>query len=997
MGLFKKGRNRSQSTISATSQPLLPDSNHDAFFLPGNNHVYLTHSKDGKPALGRKKPNNVLQDFGFDILGQSFGIPSRRDYESLASQSSGLITAPATPRPRQEAQRPNVNRQAYSYEDTKSPMVRRKTSSARSSSTPATTTMVQYSNPDISNSQRHNTYRTSSPFLGPLAPNQYHIPPPPPPPSAVNWHRYPTVNTGVAPIPMSHSGAATRPIPSHPYNGLPMPHGAQNWAIPQHHMMAQYPNALGVIMPQPVAMPIMPHHQQLSQAQSTQIPYNQALPAAHPLSIPPPPPPQYWLRARAMTTKKEEIPQQETNHISGAGKVAKQHKEAENVSRSATQAHERLKSINDIKEHLSKRIFHVHVCAGCGKKRSSRYQKAHPLKRGEIPALNYCYSCLKDAADGDRDSFDRNAVHNPSKENRREPTVPWPSSDEGQAILDGKYAYKKSRRGPRRVKKSNHLGALSKLFSRRAPPGLFAPPPISLSSAEESSSRASSYVSDSCAVHPVRKKPVSQSRRAYEKKSNVTIQEEVKTSALPRQRYSSVNSWIAKQNSPLIPAENEPNRTNDEDKVRTASNSKPTLPQPHSRVSRSRPPPTLVDFDNPFQAANNSARKPSEECSSSYLYANDVARMAPTSHIAGLSEILNQVVLNETQEAAKLANARDDIKKGRKKGDISSSKVANPANARVAQGTHLTTPTSDCLRTHVIFNERANSSKNPFIQGFRSGGSQNPLDWNSEIDPEQPAGFNPLPNPGNSARWSVNDNAAAVPDEPKFFLNSNEPLTPKDVPYADHIHPPRVVNDSWSDFHTDLEREAEEMAERDLAFAGKLFDSLSGSLGGSATSAFPTTSFVTRSNISIVSCNSDSDHSDNDTTTPSVKEAEVQNDVDGTEANKSFERIEFSSEEERQNSARLKTLTDSFIAYHEHQDRYIKLPPAQSNNMNNQLENGQDDDDDVEWPPSPIGSSLVGHTGHSVDGLQNHASIQEDSATARDCHHLRRFAWLPSA
>ncbi|KAI0196202.1 hypothetical protein EV127DRAFT_404145 [Xylaria flabelliformis] len=982
MGLFKKGRNRSQSTISVTSQPLLHDSDHDAFFLPGNNHVYLTHSKDGKPALGRKKPNNVLQDFGFDILGQSFGIPSRRDYESLASQSSGLITAPATPRPRQEAQRPNVNRQAYSYEDTKSPTVRRKTSSARSSSSPATTTMVQYSNPDISNSQRHNTYRTSSPFLGPQASNQYHIPPPPPPPSAVNWHRHPIVNTGVAPIPMSYYGAATRPIPSYPYNGLPMPHGTQNWANPQHHMMAQYPNALGVIMPQPVAMPMMPHHQQLSQAQSTQIPYNQALPADHPLSRPPPPPPQYYLRACAMTTKKEEIPQQETNHVSSVGKVAKQHKEVENVSRSATQAQEKLKITNDIKEHVSKRIFHVHVCAGCGKKRSSRYQKEHPLKRGEVPALNYCYNCLKEAADGDCDSFDRNAVHNTSKENRREATVPWPSSDEDQAILDGKYAYKQSRRGSRRVK-SKHFGPLQKLFSRRAPPGLSGPPPMSLSSAEESSSRASSHVSDLCAVHSVRRNPVSQSRRTYEKKSDGTIQEEVKTSASPRQRYSSVNSWIEKQNSPLIPAENEPNTTNDKDKVRTASNSKPILTQPRSRIPRPRPPPTLIDFDNPFQAADDSTRNPSEERSSPYLYTNGVARMAPTSYLAGL----NQVVLNETHPA-KPANTRDDTKKGRKKGGISSSKVANPANARVAQGTHLKTPTSDCLRTQVLSNEKANSSTDPFIQGFRSAGSWIPLDWSSGIDPEQPAGFNPLPNIENSARWSVNDNAAAAP---------YEPLTPKDVPYAGHIYPPRVVKDSWSDFHTDLEREAEEMAERDLAFAGKLFDSLSGSLGGSATSAFPTTSFVTRSNISIVSCNSDSDHSDNDTTTPSVKEAEVQNDVDGTEANKSIERIEFSSEEERQNSARLKTLADSSIAHHEHQDKSIKLPLTQSNNMNNQLENGQDDDDDVDWPPSPIGSSLVGHTGHSVDGLQNHASIQEGSATTRNCHHLRRFAWLPSA
>ncbi|KAI0545722.1 hypothetical protein F4679DRAFT_588182 [Xylaria curta] len=996
MGLLKKGRSRSQSTISVTPQPLLQDADHDAFFLPGNDHVYLTHSKDGKPALGRKKRNNILQDFGFDILGQSLGIPSRKDYESLASQSSGLITAPATPRPSREAQRPNMNCQAYPYEDTKSPMMHRKTSSIRSSSTPATTTMVQYGNRDVSNSQQHNMYSASSPVFGPQAPAQYRIlpppPPPPPPPSAVNWHRHPTTNTSVAPIPINHYGAAIRPthLPSYPHNGVPMPHGAQNWANPQHHVMAQYPNALGVIMPQPVAMPMMPHHRQLSQAQSAQIPYIQAVPAAHPLSIPPPPPPQYWLRACAMSTK-EEMPRQEINHANGVGKVTKQNKEAKNASRSATKAYEKLRSTDVIKEHLSKRIFHVHVCAGCGKKRSSRYQKAHPLKRGEIPALNYCYNCLKDAADADRNSFDRNVVDNPSRENRREALVPWSSSDEGQAILDGKYAYKHSRRGPRRVKKSNHFGPLSKLFSRRAPPGLFAPPPTSLSSAEESSSRASSYVSDLCGINSIRKSPVSQSRRTYEKKANGTNQEEVKTSALPQQRYSSTHSWIAKQNSPLIPAEKVTNRANDEDKVRTAGNSKPTLTQPRPRIPRPRPQPTSDDFDNPFQAADESVSKPSKEHSSSYLYTNGAERMVPMSYLAGVrvpSEILNQ---NETHQAAKLANTHDN-EKGRKKSGISSSKVANPANARVAQGTYLKTPMSDCLGT---LNEKANNSTDHFIQGFCSARSRMTLDCNPGIDPEQPAGFQLRPTSENSARWSINNNATVAPDEPKLFLSSDGPSTPKDVPYADHIYPPRVI-DSWSDFNTDLEREAEEMAERDLAFAGKLFDSLSGSLGGSATSAFPTTSFVTRSNISIVSCNSDLEHSDNDTTAPSVKEAEVQDDVVGTETNKSIERIEFSSEEEQQNSARLKTLPDSSIAYHERQET-IKLPPTLRNIMDNQPEHGPDDDNDVDCPSSPIGSSLVGHTGHSVDGLENHTSAQEGPATTVDGHRLRRFVWLPSA
>ncbi|KAI1755076.1 hypothetical protein F4782DRAFT_432373 [Xylaria castorea] len=1002
MGLFRKGRSRSQSTISITPQPLLQDTDDDAFFLPGIDHVYLTHSKDGRPALGRKKPNNILQDFGFDILGQSFGVPSRKDYErqarqlSLASQSSGFLTAPATPRLSQEAQRPNIGRQAYSYEDTKSPVARRKPSSIRSSLTPAPTMMVQYSNQDILNSQQHNTYRTSSSFLGPQASNQCRIPPPPPPPppSAVNWHRHPIMNTGVAPIPMSYYSAASHPthLSGYAYNSVPISQGAQNWANPQHHMVAQYPNALGVTMPQPAVIPMMPHHQQFNQPQPAQIPYVQAIPAVHPSNIPPPPPPppqQHWLQTCAMTTKKEEMPWQDTNRVSGARKIAKQNKQAENRSRDATQAYEKLRGGDDITQHLSKRIRHVHVCAGCGKKRSTRYQKAHPLKRGEIPALNYCYNCLKDAADTDCDSSDRNVVNNsPFKENRREAIVPWPSSDEGHTILDGNYAYKQSRRGPRRVKKPNLFGPLSRLFSRRAPPDSFAPPSTSFSSAEEASSRALSSVSDLRAVHSVRKAHVSQSRRNYKKNNNETIQEGANALALPRQRHSSVDSWIAKQSSPLIPAEKKP------------------ITRPRTRIPRPRPRPTLVDIDNLLSAAaDESTHIPDGERSSPDLDTDGVTKMAPRSHLAGmgaLSEPLSQTVPNDTQQAAKRINTQGDVNKGRKKSGVSSSKVANPANtSSVAQSPQRKASMNDCLKTPVavtsnsISNENANNSTDRLIQGFRSAASQIPSNCNPEINPDQSADFHTFPTSENSARRPVSDNAPVAADEPELFLSYDEPSTPTDVPYAGHTYPPHVVSDSWSDYNADLEREAEEMAERDLAFAGKLFDSLSGSLGGSATSAFPTTSFVTRSNISIVSYYSDSDHSDNDTATPSIKEAEVQEDVEGTKANKPIERIEFSSEEEQQNSAKAKTLTELPVAYREHRDRHkVEPSPSQRNNMYNQPEDGQDDDDGVDWPPSPIGSSLMGHTGHSVDGRENYASAQEGPANG---HRLRRFMWLPSA
>ncbi|KAI0489604.1 hypothetical protein F4859DRAFT_523540 [Xylaria cf. heliscus] len=1017
MGLFSKGRNRSQSTISITPQPLLQDTDYDTLFLPGNDQVYLTHSKDGKPALGRKKTNNILQDFGFDILGQSFGIPSRKDYErqtrplSLASQSSGLITAPVTPRPSQEAHRLNAGRQVYSYEGTRLPVVRRRTSSIRSSPTPAPTTMAQYGTQHISNSQQHNAYMANSSFFGPQTPNQQRIPPPPPPPpSAVSWHRHPVPNTGVPPIPMGYYGATSYPthLPGYPYNSASVSQGAQSWMNPQHHMVAQYPNALGITVPQTAAVPMMPYQQQLSQSLPAQIPYTQAIPAAHPSNMPPPPPPPppNWVQTCAMTPGLGGMSRQDTNRVRGSKNVAEQSHQTENASRDSRQSHERLRRSEDMKEYLSKRIRHVHVCAGCGKKRSTRYQKAHPLKRGEIPALNYCYNCLKDAVDVDYDSADGNLADDaPFKKNRSETTIPWPSSDEGHAIAEGKYIYEQSRHGPRWVKKSGRFRPLSRLFSRRDSPSSFAPPPKSFSSAEESISRASTPISDLYAVHNGHKIPVSQRRRASGKNHNKAVQGGAKTPALHRERHSSVESWITKQNSPLVPDEMESDRVDIEGKVGIASDNKPAPTRPRTRIPRPRPQPTPTDIGNPFlEATNGPTRIPDRERSSPYLDTNGAKGMTPMPYYTrtgAVSQPLNQMIPSETHKPAKPINTQGDVNEGIKRGRVSSSKAANLTDAyNGTQSPYSKASSDECLRTpitvasHTIPKRKPSKSTSQSVRGSRSAMPQTTLDYDPGINPEQSSALHPS-SPGNSGRRPVWDNAPVVADEPEPF-NYAEPLTPTDLPYPHHTHSPHVMNDSWSDYHADMEREAEEMAERDLAFAGKLFDSLSGSLGGSATSTFPTTSFVTKSNISIVSYHSDSDYSDNNTATPSIKEAEVEDAVEGTGSNKPIERIEFSSEVEQQNFTRSKALTEPSIAHHEHQDRCMaEISPSQKNNMYNQPDDGQDDDDYADYPPSPIGSSLIGHTGHSVDEFENHASAREDSAT--NGHRLRRFLRLPYA
>ncbi|KAK6078675.1 hypothetical protein SCUP234_06013 [Seiridium cupressi] len=73
----KRARLGSGSDGSISIQPLLED---DRLYLPASD-VYLTTTRSGKPALARKKNRDLLRDHGFDLLGQSFGVPSRADFD----------------------------------------------------------------------------------------------------------------------------------------------------------------------------------------------------------------------------------------------------------------------------------------------------------------------------------------------------------------------------------------------------------------------------------------------------------------------------------------------------------------------------------------------------------------------------------------------------------------------------------------------------------------------------------------------------------------------------------------------------------------------------------------------------------------------------------------------------------------------------------------------------------------------------------------------------
>jgi len=387
--------------------------NTTTLFLPGSSHVYLTKTHDGKPALGRKKPE---RDYGFDILSQTFGIPSRREYErrarrlSIKSQSSGLITAPPTPQRGRSRRRADENSDPDTYEDDELAVVRRKPSRTRRSSTPIPRDMSRRGLRGISAPHQSAAMSASkAPFPRPLG---YIPPPPPPPPPGVDWHNNLMAHNNGTSLPMNYSDmtyqSAHTPVP---FQGAPFPGafaGTQNWTNVQHHGASQPPNPLGIYQYQAPNMPPIANQQQFNVAQPAYPFYIRTASNAPPVNLPPAPPPpppppsREWLEAYAIATGRVK-PTTQTKERDRSARKVEQLDGDKNLFRPKESAQNRAASNVDMDE-IGKRIRHVHVCTGCGKKRSRGYHRDNPLKRGEIPALSYCNRCVRHAGDGGFDS-----------------------------------------------------------------------------------------------------------------------------------------------------------------------------------------------------------------------------------------------------------------------------------------------------------------------------------------------------------------------------------------------------------------------------------------------------------------------------------------------------------------------------------------------------------------------------------------------------------------
>ncbi|RYO85764.1 hypothetical protein DL766_008549 [Monosporascus sp. MC13-8B] len=512
--MLRLTRGRSGSESSQASQSLLrgPD-----LHLPDRSSVFVTRTKSGKPAFARRKNNDLLQDFGFDLLGQSFGVPSRADLERQlrhthnASQSSGLIALPD--KSQYPAGKPTSNNEEFKAESERLPLVvGKKDPNAQRPPTPPR---------GILKRPRDDAYFATYDGLGhppvgyPHTSSMGFQPPPPPPghfPCSKHWLG------GVLPLNVSSYQHQPPQHISHVpgYHPQVAYHGATpSWVSPQAQAAPQYVNPLGYPGPQTASAPILP----------TQHPYPPYLPytAPAPHFIPGPPPPSLspGFQGPMATSLRDNHPNLDTSNVKDAEVCYNPATISPGGPHSNEESAEKNKIEDDAKVNRngSKRIRHYHICAGCGKRRSRDYQKAHPLRRGEIPKPAYCARCIREADFSNSELSNSDTADDHSFIQRGLGTTrSSSSSDDEYDVRRNRYASSKLRHRSRE-KRSGRLGLFSSIASKlrgRAQ---------SLSSAEESSSRASS---------PIRVRRVRHRRRKHPSSSKNYVHSASKRSLLPQ-------------------------------------------------------------------------------------------------------------------------------------------------------------------------------------------------------------------------------------------------------------------------------------------------------------------------------------------------------------------------------------------------------------------------------------------------------------------------------
>lgn len=436
-----------------------------------------------------------------------------------------------------------------------------------------------------------------------------------------------------------------------------------------------------------------------------------------------------------------------------------------------------------------------------------------------------------------------------------------------------------------RIETSNRHRSHSRVF-RRAASNALRSSSESVSSKEKARSRDASPISNSYSRRHARKSSISPIRRSRGRAVNWNTQETDMPVLLP-QRDASVGSLNTMPGSSLSVGEQEHDQTKHHAKEQIISH----LPARRTRIPRPCPQSRSADSDFAL-STDTTIPEPRFNRGSAYVRSCTDDSDTPATPMSDHAET---ELTSEPQHLAALSDVHETPRHENTERSNNEEATKSPCSSRPATITNTfpndrshDNPASpegpSRARVSRASDESSNSkTKKPT---YRAPSCQSP-DANTQSAPD----LHPNSGGRDSVEQLLGQKKPKAAETTKPLFNCDEPETPTDASYGDGMHSPYIVNDSWSGYQSDLEREAEAMAERDLAHAGKLFDNLSSTLGGSATSTFPWSSFSNTSNMSIVSYYSDSDHSNIGTPPLDIEEADDGKDAEDTEADQLIRRI----------------------------------------------------------------------------------------------------------
>ncbi|KAI1375512.1 hypothetical protein F4677DRAFT_460217 [Hypoxylon crocopeplum] len=967
------GRRKSRYSKSINSQSeqriVRRDNNdNDKVYLPNSKGIYITKTKRGKPAFGRKKPGRLL-DLGFDMLGQTFGIPSRMNIEqearrrqkSFGSHSPGLLTSPGTTNSSTPRGRPG--KRSHSRKRESSPvMVGKRSLRFPSASTPIRLRRGKPSSQDGASHSRVSSTTDSGMTPGssnpstPLVPT---LPPPPPPPPLLpsTWNTQP-LGSNMSTMAPDYSSLTTPPTGALGYSAQP-PQSSLGWGSPLAHvgLSHSYVQPPGSIASRSASMPIS-----IYQPQSA-ISYQEAKPPTYPMpepfpasSFPPPPPVQ--LQPISSSTS---WPQGDRDIAASKSPLryslteAKKCEEHYNATVRAKSKTDKGAQVANAKQDLSKHIQHIHLCAACGKKRSRGYQRAHPLKKGQIPERDYCYRCVRNVAAMKSDGIDDASIASRANDDSASTVC----TDVTHVRSSSKRVDANAYHGRMLKGKSRRLSLLSSLRSstvdsedRAQPPEtLFparepefgVPTPILVPGAQPGrSGRPKPYVEE--ADDDISFSESNVPRHRLEIASNEAKRPTPGKGARARNSSLAGNGEREKLDETL-PTQ-KPRGSGNVHDIDIVTSPKVPAPEGRSRVSRLR----FFKLPSKERPKFSTKRNPQlPEAMSPGDGARDEQRQVRDDKYHDLCNMIQDTVDDDNDGSPK-KRANDTRGPGDKYTPTHENKPRGRGYDRHQAPRHAMASFEQPVRSQDIGRREHSDRRRVRRQGdssrrSRQGGWEGYGDDTPGLEPD-------------------------TPDDPNYAHKWEEPQTPTDISHADPAFVSYHMDGPWGRSDEEMDREAEVVIEQDLASAGKLFNDMTSPLytpgKTSGTSRLPISGFMARAEISVVSYSSYEELDGGNLTTVYELAETSDKDKSTSENARPVKRLEFLGkvDQKQKGVARIRPAPNRWQG-----PRGGQSEPSQKRSEKNPQHAAERRSRSSSKPLSQgAETSMIVHTGHSTEG-----------------------------